>query len=100
MHRLTLFLLMISGLLRAQESDSALRIFRQAEKELQILQHKTFHSKTETERSEGNKEFIAVWDRIISNPLILQYPFDSLKEISVLTPHDKKFKLITWNLPR
>lgn len=41
------------------------------------------------------------WDKIIGNPKILDYPFDSLKtDVSVLSPRDKKFKLITWNLQR
>ena len=40
------------------------------------------------------------WDKIIADPAILQYAFDSLKEISVLSPKDKSFKLITWNLHR
>jgi len=41
-----------------------------------------------------------VWEKIVSNPAILEYPLDSLKDISVLSPKDKKFKLITWNLFR
>jgi len=38
------------------------------------------------------------WDKIITKPQILHYAFDSLKDISLLSPKDKKFKLITWNL--
>lgn len=82
----------------AQNSDTAMYVFLQAEQELKQLQIPTFKSRKESERIEGNKAFIAVWDRIVSNPKILDFAFDSLKEIAVLSPRDKKFKLITWNL--
>ncbi len=82
----------------SQKSDSSFYVFKQAEKELKELQKQTFFSRNEKERIEGNKKFLGVWSRIIKDPEILNYPFDSLKEISVLTPKDKKFKLITWNL--
>lgn len=75
-------------------------LFKQAERELHDLQKQTFFSRNEKERIEGNKKFLGVWSKIIGNPEILNYAFDSLKEISVLSPKDKKFKLITWNLPK
>lgn len=75
-------------------------VFKQAERELYDLQKQTFFSRNEKERIEGNKKFLGVWSRIIGNPEILNYAFDSLKEISILSPKDKKFKLITWNLPK
>ncbi len=82
----------------AQQKDSSLTVFKEAEAELKVIQKKVFFSKKESERIEGNKEFLTVWSRIINDPKILEYPFDSLKEISVLSPKNKKFKLITWNL--
>lgn len=84
----------------AQKNDSALYVFKQAELELMGIQKKAFHSRSEKDRIEGNKEFMRVWDRILANPKILSYPFDGLKDISVLSPKDNKFKLITWNLHR
>lgn len=83
-----------------QKYDSSLYVFKLAELELMELQTKTFHSRTEKERIEGNKEFMRVWERIIANPNILNYPFSNLKDISVLSPKDNRFKLITWNLHR
>ncbi|MCE3228094.1 MAG: hypothetical protein K0S32_2645 [Bacteroidetes bacterium] len=88
----------ISVALSAQKSDTSLAVFREAEKELKLLQQEAFYSRKEADRVAGNKKFISVWDGIVSNGKILQYPFDSLKEVSVLAPKDKKFKLITWNL--
>ena len=45
-------------------------IFRNAEKELKQLQQAAFHSRVESERIAGNKEFLAAWEKIISNPQI------------------------------
>lgn len=82
----------------AQKGDTNMRLFRQTEIELQQLQNAAFHSRIETERIEGNKQFLAVWESIVQNPKILDYEFTLLKDISVLSPKNKKFKLITWNL--
>jgi len=94
------FLTIINLFGLAQKDDSAMYVFKKAERELKDLQKKAFHSKTEKDRLEGNKEFMREWEKVITNPKILQYPFDSLKDISVLSPKDKKFKLITWNFHR
>lgn len=83
-----------------QKNDTSLYRLKVAEAELMLLQKPTFYSRVENERLEGNKQFLAVWDRIIDNPKILEYGFDSLKDISVLRPSDHKFTLITWNIPR
>ena len=94
------FLAIITFFCSAQKNDSSFYVFKQVEKELKNLQKKTFYSRIEKERIEGNKEFMREWDKIITNPKLLEYPLDSLKEISVLSPKDKKFKLITWNLAK
>lgn len=65
------------------------------------LRQDLFHAKKEADRIAANKEFIAIWKTIIDNPRIIDYPFDSLKkDVSFLTPKDKKFKLITWDFRR
>jgi hypothetical protein len=94
------FLALINFTLFPQKADTSLLPFRQAEETLRQLQKPAFFSRKETERVAANKEFIAVWDRIVGNPDIMLYPFDSLKEISVIHPEDNKFRLITWNLQR
>lgn len=82
----------------SQPLDTAMYVFKKAEQELQQLQQVTFKSRSQKERVAGNKEFLAAWDRIVHLPKILDYPFDSLKDVSVLRAPDGKFKLITWNL--
>jgi hypothetical protein len=86
--------------MQGQVKDSSKRVFQRVEAELQALQKNTFFSRDEKVRIESNKQFLALWDGIVNDPEILKYPFDSLKEISVLSPKDQSFKLITWNLPR
>lgn len=92
------FLLLSCRPVFAQVKDSSLRLFRIAEAELKDLQKPTFYSRDEKTRFENNKAFLAVWDGIVNNPEILYYQFDSLKDVSILQPEDKSFKLITWNL--
>lgn len=93
---LILFIFCFSGF--SQKRDSLYQRLVQAESELHELQKTTFNSRIEKERIEGNKKFLEVWNEIIDNPEILNYPFDNLKDVSILSPIDKKFKLITWNL--
>lgn len=65
------------------------------------LRQPLFYSRNQSERTEANKEFIEIWKSIIDNPKILDYPFDSLKkDVSFLSPKNKKFKLITWDFRR
>ncbi|MCW3076635.1 MAG: hypothetical protein JWO32_1244 [Bacteroidetes bacterium] len=99
MFKPVLFVFLFSiATVNAQKPDTSLQLFREAEQQLKQLQKEAFYSKKEIDRVSGNKKFIAVWDALVNNPKILEYPFDSLHDISILTPKDKKFKLITWNL--
>jgi hypothetical protein len=82
----------------SQKKDSLYQRLVQAESELHELQKTTFNSRIEKERIEGNKKFLEVWNEILDNPEILNYPFEHLKDVAILSPIDKKFKLITWNL--
>ena len=91
------FFVLINSWLWSQKKDTMLLKFQIAEKELVKIE-KGFNSRKESDRVEANKKLIAAWDAIISDPGILDYPFDSIKGISILSPRDKKFKLITWNL--
>jgi hypothetical protein len=83
-----------------QHIDSSFNFFKQIEGELKNLQKQVFFNKKESERIAANKQFISTWDKIVSNSYSINYPFDSLNEVSVLTPKDKKFKLITWDFPK
>jgi len=92
------FFSLLTSLCFSQKVDSNFTDFQQAEIELDDLHKIAFFSKNEAARIEANKKMLAVWDAIVVNPKILNYSFDKLKkDISILAPKDKKFKLITWN---
>jgi len=80
-----------------QTDDSIFNKFKIAERQL-IKIEKGFNSRKEIDRIEANKKFIAAWDLIVSDKNILNYSFDSLNGVSILSPKNNKFKLITWNL--
>ncbi len=84
----------------AQKADSSLNVIKQTETQLKNLQNDVFFNKKESDRIIANKQFIATWDKIVSNQNCISYVFDSLKEVSILSPKDKKFKLITWDFPK
>jgi hypothetical protein len=95
--RLTV-LLLLPLLSHGQKHDTTMAVFARTEKELKQLQLVTFHTKIEAERIAGNKLFLEAWEKIVYNPLILNYNFDNLKDVSILSPSDRKFMLITWNI--
>lgn len=95
------FFVFISWAAAAQKSDSSTYAFRVAEQSLLDVQNIAFYSHVDAEKIAANKKMLAIWDGIVSNPKILDYPFDALKkDVSILTPRDKKFTLITWNIPK
>lgn len=91
------FFLLINLFTWSQKNDSNYTKLKTAEQELKQIE-KGFSSRKESDRIEANKKFIIAWDAIINDQKILTYSFDSLKGVSILSPKDKKFKLITWNL--
>lgn len=82
------------------KSDSVLKPLSQIENELKELQKTVFFSKKEEERFEANKSFIKLWESVLSQPQSMDYAFDSIREVSKLISADKKFRIITWNVPK
>lgn len=82
----------------AQKGDSLKSTYATKLFALRSLQTEVFYSKNESDRMAANKEFLKAIESIAVNQKALDFPFDSLKEISTLSPKDKKFKLITWNI--
>lgn len=96
--QLIYFFLVISSISFAQKADSLKSINAAKLFELRSLQTEVFYSKKEADRMAANKDFIKAIESIAVNQKALDFPFDSLKEISTLSPKNKKFKLITWNI--
>ncbi len=94
------FFIVLMGSVLAQRSDS-LRSAQFAKlEELKEIQYKVFYSKKESDRLSANKDFIKALEAIATHSTAMDFPFDSLKDISTLVPRNKKFKLITWNIPK
>ena len=85
---------------KAQISDSIRPAYNYKIEELKDMQRLVFYSKKESERFAANKDFIKAIEAIANSKNALSFPFDSLKDISTLSPKNKKFKLITWNIPK
>lgn len=68
--------------------------------ELKVLQNEIFKLKDDKEKFESNKKFISAIEQIAAHESALNFPFDSLKEISTLRPKDGHFILLTWNVPK
>ena len=84
--RILFFLFIITVLICfPQKNDSSFVFFKEVEQELKIIE-KGFLSRIESERIDANKKFIAAWDKIVNDANILNYPFDSIKEASILFP--------------
>lgn len=82
------------------QRDSLVPAFPSLLEELKEMQFRVFKSKKESERLAANREFIKAIEAIAQHSAALTFPFDSLKDISTITPKDKHFKLLTWNIPR
>jgi hypothetical protein len=89
---------MFSCSLFAQLSEADIAYFSQQEDSLKKLQLKVFYSKSEANRFAANKQFLSLWNDILKNEKSIQYPFDSIKDVSRLLSPDKKFRIITWNI--
>ncbi len=93
------WLLLFSGVKAQPLHDSDMVRFRIYETRLKDLAKQVFYNRNEQVRFDSNKQFITLWDEVMKHPQSMAYGFDSLKkDVSILVPRDKKFKLITWNL--
>lgn len=98
---LYIFSFLVSVTSYAQLSDTEKKHFSNYEDSLKALIPKVFYSKKASNKTEGNKQFIALWNEVLKDEKSLLYPFDSLKkDVSILLSPDKKFRIITWNIER
>lgn len=69
---------------------------QQEEKALAKMAHTILNSDSTDHKFELNKKFIVRLTKLLQKPESYDYPFDSLKTISRLTPEDKSFRIFTW----
>ena len=92
------FIVIFSCNALAQLSDVDTKYYADLEDSLKHIQARVFFSKKESNRFEANRQFIALWNEILKDEKSMQYPFDSIKEVSRLMAPDNKFRIITWNM--
>ncbi|MEI6123662.1 MAG: hypothetical protein WCQ95_08540 [Bacteroidota bacterium] len=54
----------------------------------------------EFQKYAANEKLCLQLEKIMNNDKSFQFPFDSIKKISTIVAPDKKFKIITWALPK
>lgn len=92
------FLILNNSLSFAQKKDTVYASLDGLTRDIKDLQKKVFESKKEADRFEANKTFLKLWEEALRNPASMDHNFDSIKGVSCLASHDKKFRIITWNV--
>ena len=66
---------------------------------LKIICKKLFAAKKDADKKQYNQELVKAFERALSIDGAFDFAFDSLTDIARLTPPDKKFRIINWNVP-
>lgn len=74
--------------------------FRKHEEELAALSDKIVNDSIENERAKACFDFIPKLVEALKLKNSFDYPFDSLKTISIQYPKDRSFRIFTWQLHR
>ncbi len=88
-----IFGLFVSSLLSAQNNT-----FIVVEDSLFKLRNVILLEESDSLKLQLNTKFTAQFQRILSLPNSINYPFDTLKSIAILTPEDKSFRIFNWEI--
>ena len=89
-----IFLLFFSQVIFSQ--DLSQKVLQEYEDTLSTLAHTIMYGENETIRFEANKGFVSELLEVLKYNNSYNYPFDSLKSISILHPDDHSFRLFNW----
>ncbi len=89
------FLLMICGTTLARHAQN-ISSLEEEEKELVKMANDILRHEDTDYKIAVNKKFINKLTEILKRPESYNYPFDSLKTISKLSPQDNSFRIFTW----
>jgi len=70
-----------------------------AEDSLRVMAREVVETANDSLRMANNDRFIDFLTAVIEREGGMAYPFDSLKTVSMLTPPDSAFRIITWYVP-
>ena len=82
----------------SQLAESDLQLLKEREKNLQQLSYRIVNDSLQADRLKANIEFIPKLVEALKIPNSFLYPFDSLSQISVISPPDAAFRIFTWQL--
>jgi len=84
----------------AQHSDESgnIKLLTMYQDSLNHLGKKFINNDTEMERMNANTEFIKTLVQALRVPHSFNFPFDSVKSISILNSPDNRYRLLTWHL--
>ena len=88
------------GSAEAQHSDSNKnkQIMADLQDSLQVLSYKMINDNIEPERYNANYKLIKTLVNSLKTPYSFNFPFDSLKTISIQTSPDKRFRIFSWHV--
>ncbi len=66
---------------------------------LKILCRKLYSCQDDLDKKKYNQQIVQVFEKALTVKNSFSYTFDSLNDIARLTPPDKSFRLINWNVP-
>src|SRR6185436_1394299 len=72
---------------------------REKEMELKISGDSILRGSSDSVRQLSSLAFHANFEELLNNPESFKYAFDSLKNVSVLSPGDKTIRIYTWCVP-
>jgi len=84
-----------SGGMGKRDPD-ALKTIAEVEMELMPLTGRIMNGTSTEEKYHANNEFAPRLVQLLKRPESFDYPFDSLKTISILKPKDNTFRIFTW----
>ena len=91
------YFLLIAALLtsniRAQQSTKKLDVFQDS---LIRISTATIAAETDNKKTASNSAFVKTLVEALKTPNSFAYPFDSLKNVSVIKSSDKSFRILSW----
>lgn len=93
-------LFLLVGCLMLTMSYGQTEVFEQAEKNINALMSEMMTAENDTLKYRLNEMIKEEFRAVMFRKNAHRYSFENLENISVLSPKDKKFKIITWHLER
>ena len=94
------FFLTFSFLTNAAAQKVSKELIAEYEDTLKVMAHIIMNGEHDTIKQKANKSFMITLKEVLQYERSFNYPFDSLKTISIETSSDKKVKIYSWFLRR